>query len=512
MLFSSYEFLLIFLPLAWFAYVHVGRRSQDAAIGVLLAFSFFFYAWWSSFFLLLLIGSISFNFVIGSALSRRQGKSGKLRSGLLALGVFVNLFLLAYFKYADFLILSISSLLGWAPVSNGILLPMGISFYTFTQIAFLVDAYRDDVREYRPFHYGLFVTYFPHLIAGPVLHHKEMMPQFSRGNNQVSITPENICLGLGFLSVGLFKKLVVADKLAVFVAPIFDAAHNPSLIEAWFAALAYTFQLYFDFSGYSDMAIGISLMFGIWLPFNFNSPYKASSIAEFWRRWHMTLSRFLREYLYIPLGGGREGKLRMVRNLFITMVLGGVWHGAGWTFVAWGAFHGALLVMNHMWQSLASKLTSPLWRSQGFHFACCSATFFCVVVGWVFFRAVDLNSALSILMGMAGMNGLAVPDQIISRFDWVPSGWIRGGGANFAYPDLVHVFGLLLAVSLAVFYLPNSQQILLGRAEAQQSQLFNTKSFFLRLPAYPRAILTAAVALIAIAHISELSPFLYFQF
>jgi len=513
-LFSSYEFLLVFLPAAWCAYVTIGRRSQHAAIGALLVFSLVFYAWWSSTFLLLLLGSIAFNFTVGNALSNQREKTKCFRSGLLTFGVTANLALLAYFKYADFFVRSVSAILGLEYASLGIVLPMGISFYTFTQVAFLVDAYRREVREYQPLHYGLFVTYFPHLIAGPILHHKEMMPQFSREKGWAGITSEHLCLGFGFLAMGLFKKLVVADRLAGFANQTFDAALSPSLIEAWVAALAYTFQLYFDFSGYSDMAVGISLMFGIWLPLNFNSPYKATSIAEFWRRWHMTLSRFLRDYLYIPLGGGHKGGLVRSRNLIITMVLGGLWHGAGWTFVVWGALHGVFLMVNHLWRSISHRLPSAMCNSLAFRGTCWALTFSCVVVGWVFFRAPDLDVAISILKGMAGLNGLTLPDQLLARFGWLPSGWILGAGANFAYPDLVQVCGILLLVALAVFVMPNTQQILLGaHAEKNGGGLTaDSGSVFMRLPTYPRAILTAAIALIAIGHISELSPFLYFQF
>lgn len=512
MLFSSYEFLLVFLPAAWFAYVVMGRRSQHAAIGVLLVFSLFFYALWSSIFLLILLGSIAFNFTIGIALSNQQKQSQRSQRGLLAFGVTGNLVLLAYFKYVDFFGRNIAALLGMEHATLGIVLPLGISFYTFTQIAFLVDAYRSEVREYRPLHYVLFVTYFPQLIAGPILHHKEMMPQLSRNKVRAGITAEHLCLGFGFLSIGLFKKLVVADSLAGFATPIFDAALAPSFIEAWIAALAYTFQLYFDFSGYSDMAIGISLMFGIWLPLNFNSPYKASSIAEFWRRWHMTLSRFLRDYLYIPLGGGRKSGLARSRNLMITMVLGGMWHGAGWTFVVWGALHGIFLMVNHLWRSNAPRLFPTMCNGPAFRGACWALTFLCVVVGWVFFRAPDLDAAISILKGMAGLHGLTLPDRMLARFSWLPVGWTVGAGAHFAYPDLIQVFGLLLLVALATFLMPNTQQILLGTHAGKEGPTVGEGSIFMSLPTYLSAILTATLALVAIGHISALSPFLYFQF
>lgn len=510
MLFNSYEFLLIFLPAAWFAYAATGRRSQHVAIGVLLMFSLAFYAWWSSVFLLLLLVSIAFNFAVGRALSsERQALSRRL---ILVIGLAANLLLLGYFKYADFFIRNVSVLLGWDHQSLGIVLPMGISFFTFTQVAFLVDAYRREAREYRPLHYGLFVTYFPHLIAGPILHHKEMMPQFARDRAQSAITPEHLSLGFAFLSIGLFKKLVIADSLAGWVIPVFDTALAPSFTEAWIGALAYTFQLYFDFSGYSDMAIGISMLFGIWLPINFDSPYKSCSIAEFWRRWHMTLSRFLRDYLYIPLGGGKKSSLARSRNLLTTMLLGGLWHGAGWTFIAWGALHGVLLVINHLYRDVSARFSSDFHNGRIFTGASWMATFVCVVVGWVIFRAPDLDAAGAILKGMAGLNGAALPERLTEKLGWLPAGWVFAAGPAFPYPDIALVVRTMVMVSLAVFLLPNSQQILLGQDPTPSGRITAEGSLFLRLPTSLRAIVTSAVALTAIAHISELSAFLYFQF
>lgn len=460
---------------------------------------------------MLLLGSVAFNFKVGGVLYSLREQSRQFRRALLVFGIIANLGLLAYFKYADFVTYNTSVLFGVEHASLGVVLPIGISFYTFTQIAFLVDSYRSEVSEYRPLPYGLFVTYFPQLIAGPILYHRDIVPQLSCVDGRRRITAEHLCLGFGFLAIGLFKKLVIADNLAAFVNPIFDSTGAPSFVEAWVAALAYTFQLYFDFSGYCDMAIGISLMFGIWLPFNFNSPYKAYSIVEFWRRWHMTLSRFLRDYLYIPLGGGKGGIMRS-RNLVITMVLGGLWHGAGWTFVVWGLLHGVFLVINHFWRGIASQLPLALRNGLFFQGACWALTFLSVVVGWVFFRAPNLNVAISILKGMAGFHGLALPDRMMTHFDWLPAGWIAGAGARFVYPDLAWVCGFLALVALATFLLPNTQQILLGANAEEVQPKVDKSSIFMRLPVHLRAILTAVIALVAIGHISELSPFLYFQF
>ena len=275
----------------------------------------------------------------------------------LLVAIAANLALLAYYKYAIFFVANAQRLIGHVGPLPEIVLPLGISFFTFTQIAFLVDAHRGLAREYSFTHYTLFVTYFPHLIAGPILHHREMMPQFDR-RSTYTLDWDNVAVGLTMFIIGLFKKTVIADDMAAFASPAFDAAAGGTqltLLEAWGAALAYTFQIYFDFSGYTDMALGASRMFGIVLPLNFRSPYKAANIIDFWRRWHITLSRFLRDYVYIPLGGNRKTVPRRYENLLLTMLVGGLWHGAGWTFVFWGALHGIYLVVNHGWRIAPSS-------------------------------------------------------------------------------------------------------------------------------------------------------------
>ena len=355
MLFNSFLFLFVFLPATLLGFFLIGRYSRPLAALWLFAASLFFYGWWNPAFTFLLLASIAFNYSVGTALAReharRRAASG---SWLLGVGVCANLGLLAYYKYANVFIQGGNAVLGTGWQIESIVLPLGISFYTFTQIAFLVDAHRGEAGEFDFIRYGLFVTYFPHLIAGPVLHHKEMMPQFALAQ---TYRPHwaNLSVGLTILAIGLFKKVVLADGVASFASPVFKAASegaSVTFLEAWVGALAYTFQLYFDFSGYSDMAIGLSLLFGVKLPLNFDSPYKAANIIDFWRRWHMTLSRFLRDYLYFPLGGNRKGPARRHLNLLITMVLGGLWHGAGLTFVMWGALHGFYLIVNHAWRRL----------------------------------------------------------------------------------------------------------------------------------------------------------------
>jgi D-alanyl-lipoteichoic acid acyltransferase DltB (MBOAT superfamily) len=354
------------------------------------------YGSWDYRYLPLLLLSIVFNYTAGVVIGTR---SGALRKRVLILAVSANLLLLGYFKYADFFLLSAKSLTGLPLDVWGIVLPIGISFFTFTQIAFLVDTYQGKVREYKFVHYLLFVTYFPHLIAGPILHHAVMLPQFA-ASGFGRLGARDLQAGLAIFAVGLAKKVLLADQAAEFVGPVFDAAADPRLSsqDAWVGALAYTFQIYFDFSGYSDMAIGLARMMGVTLPENFRSPYKASNIIEFWRRWHISLSNFLRDYLYVPLGGNRKGLARRYGNVFITMLLGGLWHGASWTFVLWGGLHGLFLVINHGWRHLSRRtgygIPAPIaWL----------LTMLAVVGAWVFFRASSTEAAVALLRCMLGL-------------------------------------------------------------------------------------------------------------
>src|ERR1700722_4381570 len=395
MLFNSYPFIFVFLPVVLFGYFITGRFGARTPVIWLALASLVFYSFSNWPFVALLLASIAFNYLVGWLLISRRLRAGS-RFAVLTVGVSGDLIALCIFKYAGFLAANFNAVF-WTSVAVNILLPVGISFYTFTQIAFLVDAYRGNVAHCALPHYALFVTYFPHLIAGPILHHRDMIPQFDSVESKRP-NPRLILYGLIIFGIGLFKKTVLADGIQPVVALALNQA-SPSFDQAWIGALAYTFQLYFDFSGYSDMAIGISLMFGIFLPLNFNSPYKATSIIDFWRRWHMTLSQFLRDYLYIPLGGNRHGRMLRYVNLMITMLLGGLWHGAAWTFVAWGALHGLYLCINHAWINYGPPIPERLARPAGV--AGFLLTFLAVVVAWVFFRADSLASALSVLSDMA---------------------------------------------------------------------------------------------------------------
>jgi D-alanyl-lipoteichoic acid acyltransferase DltB (MBOAT superfamily) len=401
MLFNSYPFILLFLPVVLAGYFWLGRGGNLAPVVWLALASLTFYCIGNWQFVGLLVASIAFNYGIGYLLIAVRLGPARRRAALVV-GVAGDLLVLGIFKYAGFVTDNLNALFDTGFAVH-ILLPVGISFYTFTQIAFLVDAWRGQVSAYALPHYALFVTYFPHLIAGPILHHKDMIPQFERKDAKRPHAHLMLC-GVIIFAIGLFKKTCLADGIQPLVALAFAQA-QPTFDQAWLGALAYTFQLYFDFSGYSDMAIGISLMFGIFLPVNFNSPYKAASIIEFWRRWHMTLSQFLRDYLYIPLGGNRRGRVLRYVNLMITMLLGGLWHGAAWTFVVWGALHGAYLCINHGFNALVPNIPSRLARPA--HGAGLLLTFLAVVVAWVFFRAETLPSALKLLAAMADPSRIA---------------------------------------------------------------------------------------------------------
>lgn len=459
MLFHSPEFLLGFLPVTLAGTFVSGRLFGARAVLAWLTWaSLTFYAWWKPPFLLLLLGSIGVNYVLGWWLFARPNR------WLLAFGIGANLAVLGYFKYAGFLVDTVNGLTGSGWSMEQIFLPLGISFFTFQQIAWLVDIHVGRARPGPLLDYALFVAFFPQLIAGPIVHHREMMPQFARRN--LRFDPDDVALGLGFFTIGLFKKVVVADGMAGYATPVFEAAlagRDPSFFEAWGGALAYSFQLYFDFSGYSDMAIGLALLFGIRLPVNFASPYKAVNIVDFWRRWHMTLSRFLRDYLYIPLGGSRHGSARRYANLLLTMLLGGLWHGAAWTFVAWGALHGLYLVLAHGFRSLRRAFgqdpehSTPLGR--GLARLC---TFLAVVMGWVLFRAESFDAAYRIYLGMAGWNGVVLPEGYRALLG--PLGDVLAGfGWTFAYVPGFLFDGWreamwLGAVGAIAFFAPNTQE------------------------------------------------------
>ena len=403
MLFNSFPFIAVFLPVSLMVYFWLNRlRLVLAADSWLLFASVFFYGWWDIRYVPLLLGSILFNYSIGNILQgdsvRERNVSRKL---VFVIGIVANLLLLGYFKYTDFFLTAINIFSGTSIPLLKIVLPLGISFFTITQIAFLVDAYEGLAEERNLLHYGLFVTFFPHLLAGPILHHKDMMPQFGRLRNKV-LNYRNLSAGLFLFMLGMFKKVVIADTVGPLANAGFLNSATITMIDAWVASLAYTVQLYFDFSGYSDMALGVAWMFNIRLPANFNSPYKATSIIDFWKRWHMTLTSFITTYVYTPIvrSFSRVTFTASLVAIFLSMLVSGFWHGAGWTFILWGGLHGIALVINHWWRKKKIRMPVPFaWL----------LTFGFVHFSMVLFRAKDLGEAWRMFRAMAGCNGVILP-------------------------------------------------------------------------------------------------------
>jgi len=484
MLFNSVVFLFAFLPITLLVFHLLGRSRRIGAARIwLVAASLFFYAWWNPRYLPLLVASVAVNYGLGVWLATTPATPRRRKLGL-ALGVALNLSTLGVFKYAHFAAENLSGLIGGDFPLPPIVLPLAISFYTFQQIAFLVDEWRHPGRPPGWLDYTLFVTFFPQLIAGPIVHHRETIPQFARDTLYTLRRPD-LEVGITIFAIGLFKKVVLADGVAIHASRVFEQVSlgaSPDLFAGWSAALAYTFQLYFDFSGYSDMAIGLGRMFGVRLPLNFDSPYKATSIIEFWRRWHMTLSRFLRDYLYFPLGGNRRGRGRRYVNLMTTMLLGGLWHGAGWNFAFWGGLHGIYLVVNHLWRATGIRLPTGRfgpWLGRG-------VTFFFVVLAWVPFRAETTSGTLSIWRGLLGLEGIGF-DSTFSDSETVP---------------------LLLAALAAMWLLPNSQT-LIGLSDPAPAR----PGLDLRWSTHPGwAIAVIALFVAVVLSLSRPSEFIYYQF
>jgi alginate O-acetyltransferase complex protein AlgI len=500
-LFNSYSFMFCFLPLLLLAWWMAGTGGSNRLALVLLVFSTVFYALWGMAFLLLLAALIAVNYAFGQALAAPDeafaAKSRRLsRKGLFALALVINFLPLVWFKYSGFLVENLALLCNadWRFVSPG--LPLGISFYTFIQVAWLLGVYQRRINPEGFLRHALFSSCFPYVISGPIVRYEQMGSQFDTLTGPAS---EGIARGLSLFSIGLAKKVLLADSIAVYANAVFNAAEGllpVSGAEAWLGSLCYTFQLYFDFSGYTDMALGIGLMLGLRLPENFDSPYKSTGIVDFWRRWHITLGAWLRDCLYIPLGGNRAGRLVQYRNLFLTMFIGGIWHGAGWTFVVWGALHGLMLCVNHFFR--AKIKGGPLERILAL--APCRiffilVTFLCINACWVVFRAVTLSGAMSIYTAMltgpfafsvGGMTGLGT---------LLPNGYFQGW----------QPFALLGISAALVWIFPNSREILRGRTDGSFPRLKWSAS---GLWAGGLAALTFASLILA----SRKSTFLYFQF
>ncbi len=496
MLFNSYTFVLLYLPatlLGCFALSRWAGRKQVVAF--LVAASLVFYGWWNPGHVALLGASLVANYALGRTIARSAPAA---RRAWLTAGVVANLALIAYYKYAGFFAEISNALAGTSWEFGAIALPLGISFFTFQQVAYLVDSYRGEIHDEQHgfLEYCLFVTFFPQFIAGPIVHHADVLGQF-RDKRVFAPRADDLSVGASYFFIGLFKKVALADNVAVFARPTFTYALNggqPTFAEAWIAALSYSLQLYLDFSGYSDMAIGAARMFGVKLPMNFDSPYKALDIADFWRRWHMTLSRFLRDYVYIPLGGNRRGEGRRLVNLMATMAIGGLWHGAGWTFVAWGCLHGAYLVLHQLWGRACEALPlprAPRWLANALSW---SVTMLAVVIAWVFFRAESFDAAWRMLAAMFGATGISLESSVGRT---IPALWILGLG--------------VLCVAF-----PNTAEFFVRENPIVDSERLSKRRPLLRAlvwrPNVAWAVALAALATFSVLSLHQASEFLYFRF
>jgi alginate O-acetyltransferase complex protein AlgI len=527
MLFNSPIFLFAFLPATVGLYVLLRQfYGPRAVLGLLLGTSLLFYGWWNPLYLPLLGGIAVFNFIVARWITAQRlvGRADRVRL-LLIFGIVVDVLMLGYFKYTDFLIDTANTAFHTDFMLQHILLPLGISFFTFQKIAYLVDSARGEVAEHDFLEYCFFVMFFPQLLAGPITHHSEIFSQI-KGPWAFAIKPSNFMLGLTIFVIGLFKKVVLADGFAPSVASVYDAAAGQTLdfFTAWQGAIAFKFQLYFDFSGYSEMALGAARLFGIQLPLNFNSPYRALNVVDFWRRWHMTLSRFLRDYVYIPLGGNRRGTARLYFNLLVTMAISGLWHGAAWHFAFWGMLQGAAMVTNHAWRSVWRPIDS--WWS---HTIARLVTFLVLTAVLVMHRAPTMDAAMGVYRGMVNL-----PESWQDQFGPAAAalGWV---GIRFdspaVEPDQLHLIAWLIFWLAVVWFLPNTQQLLARWHPAYNYGIFERQRDLplierLRLPSFvpvprwrlewrPNAIGAAFIGILvalAILNLTHVSEFLYFRY
>lgn len=522
MLFNSYPFLFCFLPLLLLAWRLAGDLGSSRLALVLLAFSTVFYSLWGAGFLLLLAALIAMNYAFGLALAApdaapvlpakecgSQTSGAKKASGrfsrktLLALALALNLLPLIWFKYSWFLAQNLALLFDaqWEFIPPG--LPLGISFYTFIQIAWLVDVYRRRIIPAGLSRHALFSACFPYVISGPIVRYEQVGPQFDALS---ALTAENLARGFSLFSLGLAKKVLLADGIALYADAVFNAAEKAfplSGAEAWLGSFCYTFQLYFDFSGYTDMALGLGLMLGLRLPENFNSPYKSTGIVDFWRRWHITLSAWLRDFLYIPLGGNRAGRLMQYRNLFLTMLIGGAWHGAGWTFMVWGALHGLMLCVNHFFRAgIKGTAAENVLAAAPLRLLSIAFTFLCINFCWVVFRALSLDGALRMYTAMFTGPFLAA-EQATDGLDGT-SAFLTTLLPNNYFPGW-QPLALLALCAVLVWAFPNSREILRGRTDGSRPRLVWRTS---GLWATGLAVLT----FVSLILVSRQSTFLYFQF
>jgi alginate O-acetyltransferase complex protein AlgI len=509
MLFNSYLFIFAFLPIALLVFLILSKRKTIGAQLIwLAAWSCVFYAYWNPKYIIVLMASVVVNYVIAQKLMDNKNKL------LFTTGILFNIAVIGYFKYTGFFLHNFNMLMSSNFSLHTLALPLGISFITFQKIAYLVDVYQGRVTERNFLRFLVFISFFPQLIAGPIVHYNPLMSQFSHSKPK-KLRSENFAKGMTLFIIGLSKKVLIADSLASYADPAFSAAMasvHLTLIESWIGVLAYTFQIYFDFSGYSDMAIGLARMFGIRLPVNFNSPYKAANIIEFWRRWHITLSSFLRDYIYIPLGGNRKGETRKFVNLMATMLIGGLWHGANWTFVLWGGIHGGLLTINHLWQEFCQKMQWTFLKDLVIYRGISkTVTFISVALAWVYFRIPDRHAAKFIFQGLLGKNGYGMPvdsylyhidNRLIQMFK-IP---LTPSLSSLTTPLL-----LLIFIMSIVWLLPNSQQLIRYRFRWEGTPLFN---FFMwkPRPLYLMGTIVLFYTCVIFMKTINFKPFLYFAF
>jgi alginate O-acetyltransferase complex protein AlgI len=540
MLFNSFIFLTLFLPLALAGYYLLGQRLPRAAAAWLCGASVVFYGWWNPSFVALLAASIIFNYTMSCLIVAAPAQSGRRRFWL-GLAITADLALLVRYKYLATLLAALVHASGVVPAEwlargmQEVVLPLGVSFFTFTQIGYLLDCNAGIVKERDPLGYVQFVTFFPHLIAGPILHHKEMMTQFAQPATY-RLKAENLSIGAALFTIGLAKKVLLADTIAPYADAGFAAPHELQWLAAWGTCLAYALQLYFDFSGYSDMAVGLAKMFGVRFPLNFNSPFKAASIIDFWQRWHMTLTRYLTAYLYYPMAM-RINRSRALRKLpigrlaqqsasgfastvavptFYTMALAGIWHGAGLQYFIYGLLHAAYLTVNHGWRAWRGARTQGAahtpaartgWSARLVHTGNVLLTFVAALVAFAFFRAHGVGDAVALLQGMLGMRGIESP------------GWPAWGAMNMDALEWLHlvvgrsILALMIVAMLAIVWcLPNSHQIMGRFSPALERSAERAGAFLTWRPALGWSVAMVAVLLFGLAQLHGEVRFLYFQF
>jgi alginate O-acetyltransferase complex protein AlgI len=519
MLFNSFGFIFLFLPVTWMGFSLLQYYGKSRYVPIWLSCtSLFFYGYWDYHYVPLLLASVLVNYSVGAGLAipKYQLQTRKL---IFVLGLIFNIALLCYFKYANFFVDNLNAITGFEFDMELVILPIGLSFFTFQQIAFLTDSYQRKTVELDFFRYATFITFFPQMIAGPIVHHREMMPQLNSWSDSKMMS--NLAVGTTIFILGLAKKVLIADSMSQVSSPLYAAVaegYVPTLFEAWGAAFAYSFQIYFDFSGYSDMAVGLGWMFGIKLPINFASPYAAKNIADFWQRWHITLSRFLRDYLYIPLGGNRVSQVRHHFNLMTVMLLGGMWHGAGWTFLLWGGMHGLYLVI-HQWYCRWQKPDHKgnVWRGR-------ILTFLVVTIAWVPFRADSFQSVWIVYKGMIGLNGIKLTRYFASLVEQLPDALISFGyhGISVKGMGMIDAKTLLLIIPsllFIVFTMPNVYQIMSKTKPALGTKGYpatfipqSSESLLLWVPTVRTAIIVSILLVSCLVQLNDISEFIYFQF